>query len=114
MLNVTYPAAEYLDQILAQNEAPVAVVGRLVLKGDEISLQARILGLVDIFESLTADDRPYRAKPLSREIVLKILREMVDDNHLDREVHEVFQHGDLFDKLDEIKAQMVRERVKAR
>ena len=40
MLNVTYPAAEFLDQILAQNEAPVAVVGRLVLKGDEISMAA--------------------------------------------------------------------------
>jgi hypothetical protein len=83
------------------------------LKGDEISLQARILALVDIFESLTADDRPYRTKPLSRELVLKILQAMVDDNHLDHEVHELFQREDLFDTLDEIKAQMTRERAKA-
>ncbi|MCH2660119.1 GAF domain-containing protein [bacterium] len=85
----------------------------LGLKGDEISLQARILALVDIFESLTADDRPYRAKPLARELVLRILQEMVDDNHIDRDVHEVFQRENLFDQLDEIKAQMARERARA-
>ena len=85
----------------------------LGLKGDEISLQARILALVDIFESLTADDRPSRAKPLARELVLRILQEMVDDNHIDRDVHEVFQRENLFDQLDEIKAQMARERARA-
>lgn len=80
------------------------------LKGDEISLQARILALVDIFESLTADDRPYRSKPLPRELVLRILQDMVDSNHIDREVHEMFKREDLFVKLDEIKAEMARER----
>ena len=85
----------------------------LGLKDDEISLQARILALVDIFESLTADDRPYRAKPLSRELVLRILQEMVDGNHIDRDVHEVFQCENLFDQLEEIKEQMAQERARA-
>jgi len=79
------------------------------LRGDQISLQARILALVDIFESLTADDRPYRSKPLSRESVLRILQDMVDSNHIDREVHEMFKCKDLFVKLNEIKAEMAHE-----
>ena len=81
------------------------------LKGNEISLQARILALVDIFESLTADDRPYRANPLPSDVVLRILQDMVDCNHIDREVHELFKREDLFAKLVEIKAEMARERT---
>jgi len=82
------------------------------LQGDEISLQARILALVDIFESLTADDRPYRTESLTRELVLRILQDMVDANHIDREVHEVFKSANLFDKLEDLKAQMARESAK--
>ena len=79
------------------------------LKGDEISLQARILALVDIFESLSADDRPYRAKPMPRDLVLRILEEEVDAGHLDRDVHELFVREKLYLKLDEIKAQMAHK-----
>jgi len=74
------------------------------LKGSEISLQARILALVDIFESLSADDRPYRAKPMPRDLVLRILEEGVDAGHLDRDVFDLFMREKLYVKLDEIKA----------
>ncbi len=76
------------------------------LEGDQISLQARILALVDIFESLSADDRPYRARPMPRELVLKILAEEVEDGHLDRDLHDLFVNQELFLKLDEIKRSM--------
>ncbi|MBT6628142.1 MAG: HD domain-containing protein, partial [Gemmatimonadetes bacterium] len=76
------------------------------LEGDQISLQARILALVDIFESLSADDRPYRARPMSRELVLKILAEEVERGHLDRDLHDLFISQELFLKLDEIKRSM--------
>ena len=82
----------------------------LGLKADEIDLQSRILALVDIFESLCADDRPYRSKPMPREVVLRILESMVNDNHIDRDVHALFLREGLDAKLDEIKAQMARER----
>jgi HD-GYP domain-containing protein (c-di-GMP phosphodiesterase class II) len=82
----------------------------LGLVADEISLQSRILALVDIFESLSADDRPYRTKPMPREIVMRILQEMVDDGHIDTDVHDLFLREGLWDKLDEIKEQMARER----
>ncbi|MBI2503189.1 MAG: GAF domain-containing protein [Candidatus Latescibacteria bacterium] len=78
----------------------------LGLKAEQISLQARILALVDIFESLSADDRPYRAKPMPREVVLRILREEVEANHIDRDLFELFIREQLYLKLDEIKARM--------
>jgi HD-GYP domain-containing protein (c-di-GMP phosphodiesterase class II) len=81
------------------------------LKGDEIILQARILALVDIFESLSADDRPYRSKPMSREQVLRILQEEVDRNHLDRDLFELFVREKLYLKIDEIKARMKQDRA---
>jgi HD-GYP domain-containing protein (c-di-GMP phosphodiesterase class II) len=81
----------------------------LGLKGSDISLQARILALVDIFESLSADDRPYRAKPMPRDLVLRILEEEVDAGHLDRDVFDLFMREQLYVKLDEIKAQMAQK-----
>ena len=48
-----------------------------------------MLVLADIFEALTAADRPYKkAKPLS--VAIDILAKMVDDDHIDRDVFELF------------------------
>jgi HD-GYP domain-containing protein (c-di-GMP phosphodiesterase class II) len=56
-------------------------------KADQLTLQSRILALADIFEALTARDRPYKkGKTLSE--VMKIMGFMVKDGHID---------GDLFD-----------------
>ena len=53
------------------------------LKDDQISMQARIIGISDIFEALTAQDRPYKkGKTLSE--TLFILGKMVEDNELDQ------------------------------
>ena len=80
------------------------------LSAEQISPQARILALVDIFESLSADDRPYK-RAMSRELVLRILQEYVDQNHLDRDLMELFLRDELFLKLGDIKAQMAREKA---
>lgn len=59
------------------------------LKGDEISIPGRILAVADVFEALTASDRPYKkAKKLSEAI--EILSTMVKDNHLDANVFRLF------------------------
>ncbi len=59
------------------------------LKGDEISLQGRILGLVDVYDALTAQDRPYKpAIPVARS--LKILEEEVKAGRLDKKVLDTF------------------------
>ena len=61
----------------------------LGLKGDEISLQVRILTLADVFEALTARNRPYReGNTLSQAI--KILGFMVKDNLLDPDLFDLF------------------------
>ncbi|MDD3055338.1 MAG: HD domain-containing protein [Aliarcobacter sp.] len=55
----------------------------------EISIPARIMAIADIFEALTAADRPYKkAKTLSESI--KIMSFMRDDNHIDKELFEIF------------------------
>jgi len=59
------------------------------LKGDEIPLQARIMALADIFEALTARDRPYK-KPMMLSQAVKILGFMVKDGELDGDLVDFF------------------------
>ncbi|RLQ21697.1 HAMP domain-containing protein [Seongchinamella sediminis] len=59
------------------------------LPGDQLSIPERILAVADVFEALTASDRPYKkAKPVS--VAIDILHKMVEDNHLDRDCFELF------------------------
>mgnify|MGYP001264291986 CR=1 FL=1 len=75
----------------------------LGLAGEEINLQARILAMADIFESLSANDRPYRDQPLSREKVFSIVKTMVDSGHLDADLYALFLTEGLYKKFDSIK-----------
>lgn len=59
------------------------------LKREDMSWQARMMGIADIFEALTARDRPYKdGKKLS--VCLDILGKMKQDNHIDPEIFEIF------------------------
>ena len=59
------------------------------LPGDQLSIPERILAVADVFEALTASDRPYKkAKPVS--VAVDILHKMVLDNHIDRDCFELF------------------------
>ncbi len=59
------------------------------LTGDETSLPARMMAIADIFEALTASDRPYKkAKPLSEAI--RILSYMNEDAHIDPDIFRLF------------------------
>ncbi|MGZ3579802.1 MAG: HD domain-containing phosphohydrolase [Syntrophales bacterium] len=59
------------------------------LRGDAIPLQGRIIALADIFEALTAKDRPYKKEKTLSEAI-KIMGFMVKDNHIDRDLFELF------------------------
>ena len=59
------------------------------LQGDEIPLEVRLLTILDIFEALTARDRPYK-KPMPLEKALSILGSMRDEGSLDGELIELF------------------------
>ncbi len=59
------------------------------LTRDQMSLQARMMGIADIFEALSASDRPYKTgKPLTE--CLRILGFMKKDNHVDPDIFDVF------------------------
>lgn len=59
------------------------------LKRDDMSVQARVMGIADIFEALTARDRPYKpGKTLSES--LRILGFMKEDNHIDPDLFDIF------------------------
>ncbi len=59
------------------------------LTGDQLSIPEKVMALADVFEALTAQDRPYKeAKTLSES--LKILAFMVKDQHIDAEVFRLF------------------------
>ena len=52
-------------------------------------MQSRILALADIFEALTAKDRPYKkGKTLSE--ALKIMSFMVKNGHIDKDIFDLF------------------------
>jgi len=59
------------------------------LKKEDMSIPARVMAIADIFEALTAADRPYKeAKKLSESI--KILNLMVKDKHIDEDIFKLF------------------------
>jgi len=67
------------------------------LKRDEMSIQARMMGIADIFEALTAGDRPYKkAMPLSQ--ALTILGNMKLENHIDPDLFDVFMWQKVYQK----------------
>ncbi len=59
------------------------------LGGDEIPIQSRIIAVADIYDALTARDRPYKP-PLPVETALRILREEALAGKLDGDLVELF------------------------
>jgi HD-GYP domain-containing protein (c-di-GMP phosphodiesterase class II) len=78
------------------------------LDADQLPLQSRILALADIFEALTAKDRPYRkGKTLSD--TMHILTMMVKDGHIDPELFAFFQKEGLH--LDYAHRELSQEQI---
>ena len=60
------------------------------IHGDDMSTPARILGIADRFEGMSAPDRPYRSKKMSLSQVLKIMTSMSRDGEIDPDLFEIF------------------------
>lgn len=59
------------------------------LKGEDMSVLARVMAIADVFEALTASDRPYKpAKSLSE--ALRILQKMAEEGHVDPDLYSLF------------------------
>ena len=67
------------------------------LKRDQMSVQARCMGIADIFEALTARDRPYKkGKTLSE--ALTILGKFKLNGHIDPDLFDVFMWEKVYAK----------------
>ncbi|MEE3715544.1 HD domain-containing phosphohydrolase [Tumidithrix elongata RA019] len=59
------------------------------LTREQMSVPARMMGIADIFEALSSDDRPYKdAKTLTE--CLQILGKMKQENHIDPDLFDLF------------------------
>ena len=73
------------------------------LTAKDLPIPSRIMAIADIFEALTANDRPYKTpKKLSEAI--KIMSFMVQDGHIDKELFKLFLRSGVY--LDYAKAHL--------
>jgi HD-GYP domain-containing protein (c-di-GMP phosphodiesterase class II) len=71
------------------------------LKREQMSVQARVMGIADIFEALTARDRPYKkGKTLSES--LRILGDMRLRGHVDPDLFDVFVRRKIYHRYAEM------------
>ncbi len=67
------------------------------LMASDLSVQERIMAIADIFEALTAADRPYKKpKPLS--VCLAIMTKMRDDGHICPDLFDLFLKSGSYQK----------------
>ena len=67
------------------------------LRAEEIPVQSKMMSISDIFDALTASDRPYKkAVPVERAI--DILEYGVKDQHLDPELVRIFREARVWDR----------------
>ena len=65
------------------------------LKREQMSVQARIMGIADVFEALTAGDRPYK-KAMTLSQALTILGTMKLEGHIDPDLYDIFIHSGIW------------------
>ncbi len=65
------------------------------LKKEAMSIPARIMAIADIFEALTAADRPYK-KSKSLNEALRIMSFMRNDQHIDADLFDLFLESGVF------------------
>lgn len=68
------------------------------LKQEEIPIQAQMLAIVDIYDALTASDRPYKRR-LPVDTALKILRQEASKNKINGDLVELFEQRQVFTVL---------------
>ncbi|MDH3335822.1 MAG: GAF domain-containing protein [Rhodospirillaceae bacterium] len=90
------------------------------LSKEQMSIPARIMALADVFEALTAADRPYK-KPKTLSDSIKILSFMVKDKHIDPDLFRLLlksgiykQYAEKFlrpEQIDDVDIQQYLEKI---
>ncbi len=78
------------------------------LSEKELSLQSRIMAIADVFEALTAKDRPYK-EPMKLSQAVGIMEFMKQDKHIDADIYDLFLESRLFYKY--AKKQIAPEQI---
>ncbi len=65
------------------------------LKREDMSIPARMVAIADVFEALTAKDRPYK-KAMSLSQSLRILGDMKLEHHVDPDLFDIFIHEKVY------------------
>ncbi|MCC6200012.1 MAG: GAF domain-containing protein, partial [Moraxellaceae bacterium] len=71
------------------------------LKREEMSWPARMMAIADVFEALTASDRPYK-QPMKISQALGILQNMKRQNHIDPDLFDLFVMSRVWEKYARI------------
>ena len=67
------------------------------LLADELPDQSRLLTIIDVYDALTAEDRPYKP-PMPPEKAFEILRSMRDDGQIDGKLLDEFIESEAWKK----------------
>ncbi|WP_456480025.1 HD domain-containing phosphohydrolase [Nautilia sp.] len=78
------------------------------LKAKELSLEERIMAVADIFEALSAADRPYK-KPKKMSEIFKILYFMAKNNELDKNIIKIILKNGVY--LEYAKEELKKEQL---
>ncbi|CQD51444.1 putative chemotactic transducer-related protein [Yersinia enterocolitica] len=86
----------------------------------QMSIPVRMMAIADVFEALTAADRPYKPGKLLSE-ALNIMLKMVNENHLDRELFILFLESGIWheyaiahlkaDKIDDVDISVILQKI---
>ncbi|MBF0624894.1 MAG: GAF domain-containing protein [Magnetococcales bacterium] len=106
------PVPEYAG---AHHETMIGTGYPRGLKRQDMSIPARIMSLADIFEALTATDRPYK-EPKTLSQALRIMHFMKKDGHIDPDLFDLFltqgvyrDYADRFMRPEQIDAVRVED-----
>ncbi|MFQ5786767.1 MAG: HD-GYP domain-containing protein, partial [Thermodesulfobacteriota bacterium] len=72
----------------------------LKIKGDKIPVQSKMMVIADIYDALTAQDRPYK-KAASHERALDIIGYEVKDKLIDSDLFDMFIKGKVYELVHE-------------
>ncbi len=79
------------------------------LKGDDIPIGARIMAIADIFDALTAQDRPYK-KAMNLDAAMKILEKAAAGGEIDKDLLAVFRDYKIYEITGVVKEEFGDER----
>lgn len=95
------PFPEYLKNVPlfagAHHETLIGTGYPRQLSKDDMPIPARIIAVADVFEALTAADRPYK-EPKTLSQAIKILSFMVKDQHIDKDIFKLFLSSGVYEE----------------